>query len=108
MNQEITFLTDGAGTLRRLVADISPCAEHYLDWFHIAMRFTVLGQFVKGFAHHKPEEAAALEYRLDRIKWRLWNGDGGEALSRLDRFAQEVGALERDYPKMSQFVKTAA
>ena len=42
MNQEITFLTDGGDTVRSLAADMSPCAEHVLDWFHITMRLTVL------------------------------------------------------------------
>jgi hypothetical protein len=67
------------------------------------MRFTVLGQFVKGLAHHEPQEAAALENRLDRIKWRLWRGDGGEALIRLDTLAEEIGFLESDYPNLVRF-----
>ena len=52
MNQEITFLTDGGDTVRNLAADMSPCAEHVLDWFHLTMRLTVLGQYAKGLAHH--------------------------------------------------------
>ena len=108
MNQEITFLTDGADSLRRMVGNMSPCAEHYIDWFHIAMRFTVLGQFVKGLAHHQPDDAAALEGRLDRIKWRLWHGDGREAVIRLDALAEDVGALECDYPNLKRFAKTSA
>jgi len=39
-----------------------------LDWFHIAMRLTGLGQYTKGLAHHNPVEATALENRLDR-RW---------------------------------------
>jgi hypothetical protein len=108
MNQDITFLTDGAESLRRMVSNMSPCSEHFLDWFHIAMRFTVLGQFVKGLAHHEPQEAAGLENRLDRIKWRLWHGDGREALIRLDTLAEEIGFLESDYPNLLRFAKTAA
>jgi hypothetical protein len=100
MNQQITFLTDGADSLRRMVGNMSPCAEHYIDWFRIAMRFTALGQFVKGLAHHQPDEAAALEGRLDRIKWRLWHGDGREAVIRLDALAEDVDALECDYPSL--------
>ena len=51
MNQDITFLTDGGDTVRNLAADMSPCAEHVLDWFHITMRLTMLGQYTKGLAH---------------------------------------------------------
>jgi hypothetical protein len=108
MNQDITFLTDGGDSLRRMISNISPCSEHHLDWFHIAMRFTVLGQFIKGLAHHEPQEAAALEERLARIKWRLWHGDGREALIRLDTLAEDVDALETGYPNRERFAKTAA
>ncbi len=48
---------------------MSPCAEHILDWFHIAMRLTVLGQYAKGLAHHDPEEADDAETQLEKIKW---------------------------------------
>jgi len=27
---------------------LNPEAEHYLDWFHVTMRITVMGQYVKG------------------------------------------------------------
>jgi hypothetical protein len=33
MNQDITFLTDGGDDVRDLATDMSPCAEHCLDWF---------------------------------------------------------------------------
>jgi hypothetical protein len=72
------------------------------------MRFTVLGQFVKGLAHHEPEEAAALEDRLDRIKWRLWHGDGRESLIRLDTLAEDIDVLKSDYPNLERFAKIAA
>jgi hypothetical protein len=81
------------------------CSAAYI---HIAMRFTVLGQFVKGLAHHEPQEAAALGDRLDRIKWRLWHGDGREALIRLDTLAEDIDVLKSDYPNLERCAKTAA
>ena len=66
MNQEITFLTDGGDTVRSLAADMSPCAEHVLDWFHITMRLTVLGQYAKGLVHHDEHEAQDAERVLYR------------------------------------------
>ena len=87
---------------------MSPCSEHHLDWFHIAMRFTVLGQFIKGLAHHEPQEAAALEDRLARIKWRLWHGDGREALIRLDTFGRGCRHLGNRLSQPGRFAKTAA
>lgn len=71
----ITFLTDGGDTVLNLAADLSPCAEHVLDWFHITMRLTVLGQYAKGLAHHDEAAAHAAERELKRIKGFLWNGN---------------------------------
>jgi hypothetical protein len=50
MNQEITFLSDGEDTLRKLQLELSPKATHILDWFHLTMKLTVLGQYGKGLA----------------------------------------------------------
>jgi hypothetical protein len=33
INQDLTFLTDGGNSVRSFLDGISPCAEHYLDWF---------------------------------------------------------------------------
>ena len=65
MNQAITFLTDGGDTVRDLTADHSPLAAHILDWFHIAMRLTVLSQMAKGIpVEHKGEK---FEEELERV-----------------------------------------
>jgi hypothetical protein len=42
MNQQLTFLSDGGDTVRDLQLYLNPQAEHLLDWFHLAMRLTVL------------------------------------------------------------------
>ena len=69
------------------------------------MRLTVLGQYAKGLAHHNPLEATALQDRLERIKWRLWHGDAGEALSRARELADDVAALASPYPGLTRLVK---
>ena len=46
-NQQVTFLTDGGEDIRDLPRYLNPQAEHLLDWFHVAMRLTVMGQFAK-------------------------------------------------------------
>jgi hypothetical protein len=48
MNQPVVFLTDGDEDVRDLPLYMNPQAEHYLDWFHITMRLTVLLQMAKG------------------------------------------------------------
>jgi hypothetical protein len=108
MNQDLVFLTDGGDSLRALVSGFSPCTEHYLDWFHITMPLTVLGQYAKGLAHHNAEDAAALQTRLERIKWRLWHGDAREALRRVEDLAEDLDALESDYLNLARFAKAAS
>ena len=80
MTEEMTFLTDGADNVRNLAIDMSPSAEHLLDWFHLTMRLTVLTRYTKGLKHHDPKEAAELASRVKRIKWCLWHGKTDEAL----------------------------
>ena len=108
MNQDITFLTDGGDTVRNLASDMSPCAEHVLDWFHLTMRLTVLGQYAKGLAHHDDEEAHAIERELKRIKGYLWNGNHREALACIDGLANDLDDLEdvpTTYPGIKAFRK---
>lgn len=81
MHQAITFLSDGGDTVRDLQVQISPYAEHVLDWFHVAMRITTMKQMaVKFLALPELENLAA---ELDSVKWYLWHGNVYCALKRL-------------------------
>ena len=51
-SQDVTFLTDGGEEVRSLTELVSPEARRVLDWFHIAMRLTVLEQYAREVAHH--------------------------------------------------------
>jgi hypothetical protein len=51
MNQEISFLCDGDDKLRKLQLEMSPKATHILDWFHLTMKLTGLGQYGKGLVN---------------------------------------------------------
>ncbi len=90
------------------MSDLPAGSEHQLDWFHIAVRMTVLGQYAKGLAHHNPLEATALQDRLERIQWRLWHGDAGEALNRARELAEDVAALSSGYTGVARLVKATA
>src|SRR5713226_1164315 len=50
MNQQVVFLSDGGDDVRDLQLYLNPQAEYILDWFHVTMRLTVLGQLAKGIA----------------------------------------------------------
>jgi hypothetical protein len=108
VTQTVTMLTDGGDSVAGLVGELSPGALHIVDWFHIAMRLTGLDQYVKGLAHHNPVEALALQHRLERIKWRLWHGDGDEALTRAQVLAADVAALNTAYSGLKRLIKAVA
>jgi hypothetical protein len=71
----MTILTDGDAGLRAIHRQVAPHAEHVLDWFHIAMKFTNLQQLAKSVTavtDHGIRSHALAE--LNRAKWRFWNG----------------------------------
>lgn len=106
-NQQVTFLSDGGDTVRDLQLYLNPQGEYLLDWFHIAMRFTVLSQFVKGLPTNEAKtkgkkavedyDEASLDYpcreeitkNLEQVKWYLWHGNDYQAM-------QILGELEFD------------
>lgn len=48
MNHEVTFMSNGASNLCDPQRDMRPNAEHVLDYFHVAVRITVLQQMSRG------------------------------------------------------------
>ena len=106
-NQDVTFLTDGGEEVRALTEFVTPGSEHVLDWFHITMRLTVLGQYARGVAQHDAAKGKDLLASLDRIKWLLWHGNQIRAKEAINFFEDDVGELEVDYPNLSKFVRTA-
>lgn len=106
-NQDVTFLTDGGEEVRSLTELVTPEAEHVLDWFHIAMRLTVLEQYARGVAHHDEKEGARLLRELERVKWLLWHGNGHRARQYADDLRDDVKGLELDYPHLNKFARSA-
>ena len=86
MNQQLTFLSDGGDTVRDLQLYLSPEAEPRLDWFHVAMRLTVLPQTAKGLPDKNRDDEEDYPLRdpvvreLERLKWFLWHGNVYKAL----------------------------
>jgi hypothetical protein len=80
-NQQVTFLTDGGEDVRGLPLYLNPQAEHLIDWFHLTMRLTVMGQMAKGLGRGAASELATEVGReLERLKWFLWHGNVFRAL----------------------------
>lgn len=94
MNQAITFLSDGGDTVRNLQYYMSPVAEHILDWFHVTMRLTVMGNIAKGLP--KDEELEHVPAELERIKWFLWHGNAYKALEALRFLEMNLEMFENE------------
>ena len=104
-NQDVTFLTDGGEEVRSLTELVTPEAEHVLDWFHITMRLTVLGQYARGIAHYDEAEDARLLESLERIKWLLWHGNQHRAGEEIAFFEDDVDGLKMEYPNLGKFAR---
>ena len=96
MRQSITFLSDGADTVRNLQHQIVPYAEYILDWFHITKRITVLKQMAKSFTSIAGFED--IEAKFDSIKWYLWHGNAFEALQAARWLHDDVYCVGLDDP----------
>lgn len=114
MNQQVVFLSDGGDTVRDLQTYLSPESEYLLDWFHITMRLTVMGQMVKGMTtelkpdNKCPEMAtvlADLEKHLESLKWNLWHGNVLLALQRIDDMDDDLEMLEENPANKKKLLK---
>src|SRR5260221_718178 len=60
--------------------------KHLLDWFHITMRLTVMGQMAKSInTNDQPNLSAEVKKELERLKWNLWHGNVHKALQIVGR-----------------------
>ena len=101
-DQLVTFLTDGADDLAGFCEHMNFTAEYVLDWFHIAMRFTVLTNTAKTITWTPDDdeiemdqvwctaEADAMREGFARAKWFLWHGNHRRALQVLDDAADTL------------------
>lgn len=104
-NQQITFLSDGAGNVRDLQHLMHPESEHILGWFHLTMRLTVLNQFAKGLCHTDTGAGDELVKRLESTKWHLWHGNAEEALEELEDCYLLCGDPDLRYSKRRKLVQ---
>jgi hypothetical protein len=90
MNREVTFMSDGGKGVRDLQWDMRPHAEHVLDYFHIAMRLTVMQQIARGLPPAHDETKARIVARLERVRRFLWHGNGRRALEIISDVEEDV------------------
>jgi hypothetical protein len=134
-NQRVEFLTDGGDTVRELPRDLSPESEHWLDWFHVTMRLTVLGQMTRGSAAEqapgpapgdagqeqqegaepekppdgaepeKPPDGVEPESPLERLKWHLWHGNAYRALQIIADLEGDLEARDEGSERAKKLLK---
>lgn len=102
---KLCFMSDGEASVRQLQVHLHPHSDHLLDWFHITMRVTVLGQFVKGLMKLAPDSGGELERGVDRLKWKLWHGKAIAAREALADVERLLGAFVETYPKFTALTK---
>lgn len=113
MNQSVIFLSDGGDTVREVPRYLSPESEHWLDWFHITMRLTVMGQLLKSVAAEIPatpcceedapsgDDVQDLQRNLERLKWYLWHGNVYQALHVLGEM-EDVSEATAEHSKSAK------
>src|SRR6266849_6260849 len=105
MNQDIAFLSDGNDTLRALQREMSPQATHILDWFHLTMKLTVLGQFGKGLVQCEAVLGEQIRDQIERLKWSLWHGQVDKALGKIDDLQTSIEPFEETYARFPRLIK---
>ena len=92
-NQAVVFLSDGGDSVRKLQAYLPPFSEHWIDWFHLTMRLTVLQQQTKTVRAEQLALGEELAQRLTSVKHLLWHGNSEEALERLASLILDLDLL---------------
>ncbi|MGH3752738.1 MAG: ISKra4 family transposase [Pseudonocardiaceae bacterium] len=108
-NQSVVFLTDGGEDIRDLPLYLNPHSEHYLDWFHITMRITVMANMAKSLRCPPPDPdlppspprdlAAEVGSQLESLKWFLWHGNVFRALQTIGDLVID---LDTEHPDPGQ------
>jgi hypothetical protein len=83
INQRVMFFSDGGTDIREVQLYLNPEAEHYLDWFHITMRLTVMGQYAKGLDTTQERREETLK-SLESVKHYLWHGNVARARDQIE------------------------
>ena len=111
-HQQVVFMSDGGDDVRRVQAHLHPGSEHWIDWFHITMRLTVLQQQTKSLQAEagRADLGKEISTGLDSVKHLLWHGNAVEAQERqaallldLDLIRAHSPAAEKLTVGMSDF-----
>jgi hypothetical protein len=93
-HQQVVLMSDGGEHVRRVQENLQPHSEHWIDWFPISMRVTVLQQQTKALPEERPETGADVSKGLDRVKRLLWHANTEEALERLADLIMDLSLIQ--------------
>jgi hypothetical protein len=105
-NQQVVFLSDGGDSVRQLQEYLHPSSKHWIDWFHVTMRLTVLQQQTKGLLVERPQFGQEVAKQLESVKHLLWHGNTEEALERLGGLVIELDLLRAFSPPADKLGKS--
>ena len=105
-NQQVVFLSDGGDSVRQLQEYLHPSSKHWIDWFHVTMRLTVLQQQTKGLLVERPQFGQEVAKQLESVKHLLWHGNTEEALERLGGLLIELDLLRAFSPPADKLGKS--
>ena len=104
--------------VRDLQLYMRPNAEHVLDYFHVAMRITVLQQMARGLPPPLDAAAPAIVVVLESVRRFLWHGNVrrtlgvveilDDALDILDDPPPEVRKLRRSLEEFTGYITSNA
>ena len=104
----LTAFTDGCPGLRGILSDAGVTQSPMLDWFHVAMRLDHLKQVAGALLTDdtaRTTAKAVIVDEVERLRWRLWNGQATNARISIDRirvvmhhFKGERGERKRATP----------
>jgi hypothetical protein len=85
--------------------EMSPKALHILDWHHVTMKLTVLGQYGKGLVQCEAVLGDAICDQIERLKWSLWHGQVDKALGKIDELESSIEPFSETYGRYAGLVK---
>jgi len=101
-NQELVFLSDGGEDIRGVQELLHPGAEHWLDWFHVTMRITVLRQQTKSVAAENADLGRDTDRLLEKAKHYLWHGNVFQALEHMQLLEDDLECVDNKTPAIKK------
>jgi hypothetical protein len=84
---------------------MSPKAIHILDWYHLSMKLTVLGQYGKGLLQCEAVLGATICDQIERLKWSLWHGQIDKVLGKIEGLERSIAPFSETYGRYAGLLK---